>query len=86
MTVRKKTALIAIALTASVLLTGCEPTADEVNSAKEVLPPGCVIREIGSYGGHYDVLVVICDGRPTTSAHYRSGKTSRDVLQIGAAA
>lgn len=74
----------AIALAA--MLAGCDPTPEETARIRQQLPPGCEIRDLGSYGEVSHVVIVWCDGRRTETQSYkqRVGRTSRShaVVQI----
>lgn len=62
----KITALIATVL----LLAACEPTEEEKTNLRAVLPEGCVIHDVGSYGSLEQLLVIVCDGRNVTNTGF----------------
>lgn len=65
-------------------LAGCETQQEQQDRVESLLPPGCQIKEIGSYGGADHVVVVWCTGRKTQSVSWRErhGKTHRDLSSI----
>jgi hypothetical protein len=75
---------IFLILIATLALTGCDPSADEQAHMREVLPPGCTISDLGSYGDIDHVITVICDGRRTQTQSYeeRHGKSHRDISSV----
>lgn len=55
-------------LGAALLLAGCnEPTPEQRLRVRQQLPSGCDIHSFGEYGPFNDLVVVICDGRATSS-------------------
>lgn len=76
----KKVMILSVVL---VSLTGCSPTAEQLQQQKTLiessLPPGCEFKYAGEYAT-YPVMFVYCDGKATTSVsteHTESrGKTT----------
>ena len=66
---------------ATVILCACEPTAEEQEKVQRVLPAGCSIHDLGSYGAVNHLVVVRCDGKPTQTGNFRlpHGRTSHTI-------
>lgn len=77
--------LVALIATLAVALAGCsgEPTPEERQKAADILPSDCRVYEVGAYGNIKNLVVVRCDGNPTTSANLawsqQSGKITTTV-------
>ena len=65
-------------------LTACEPTDEQVAHMREVLPPGCLIQDLGPYGNVSHVIMVQCSGRQSRAESYmqQAGKTQVPIASI----
>lgn len=69
-----------IALAAlAIMLAGCDDQRPaQLTRIQSGLPKGCLIRDLGSYGRLDAIMVVVCDGRQTTTTtmwdEYQCGK------------
>jgi len=77
----KKLLLIAV-----LALSGCleEEHRRELETINRQLPDGCVAADVGSYGNINYVLVVVCEGRDTTSTNtsWVSGKKRKAAVTL----
>ena len=75
-----KLLLVGAAIGTALLLSACEPTADERAKLSNALPAGCDVYEVGSYGDIKSLVIVKCEGKTTTTANgswtQSHGKTS----------
>lgn len=58
------------AAAAALLLTGCNPSPEQRARVNSQLPPGCTIRELGTFGSIENLVAVICDGRSTKALNF----------------
>ncbi|MCW2194977.1 hypothetical protein AB7M45_007750 [Bradyrhizobium elkanii] len=54
----------------ALLLSGCNPSAEQRARVNSQLPPGCTIRELGTFGSIENLVAVICDGRSTKALNF----------------
>ena len=81
----KKMVLIAL-----LVLAGCEDRAVQKERIEKELPPDCSMTDLGEYGYISNLVVIQCDGRPTTTTAgaYRAGKamSTYTTVEIGGGA
>lgn len=62
------------------VLAACEPTPEERAKLNSVLPEGCKVYEVGSFGDIESLIIVKCKGEDVTTANgvwnQQSGKVT----------
>lgn len=72
-----------LALLSLLALSACDPSESEKAHMAANLPAGCVLRDLGSWGDIEHVVMVLCDGRKTTSMNYQQRRwVGRAVVQV----
>lgn len=74
MTASPDTVTRAACVAVLLLLGACGPTENQKKAVQQSLPRGCSVLNLGQYGSINNLVVVICDGRPTTSTNYRENR------------
>jgi hypothetical protein len=69
------------------LLSACSPTPEQKANAKAMLPVGCQIHDLGSYGSVSHLVVVWCPATAVTTSNYsyHAGKSSRHISVVSLA-
>lgn len=62
---------IAAAILLALTLAGCESDADQDVRITKSLPDGCKVRDLGHYRSIDTLVVVICEGRTSTTSSMR---------------